>query len=60
MRCQLRIACPALKRFSLYLVNNFEELSDVNAKTSKTGSFKLLCSFLALKNMSWEGEIWFS
>ena len=45
LRCQLRVACPSLNSFSSYVVNNFEELNDMNAKTLKNGSFKLLCLF---------------
>ena len=45
LRCQLRVACPALNSFSSYVVNNFEELNDMNAKTLKNSSFKLLCFF---------------
>ena len=52
LRCQLRVAYPALNSFSLYVVNNFEELNDMNAKSLKNGSFKLLMFIFAPKNVS--------
>ena len=35
LRCQLRVACPALNSFSSYVVNNFEELNDMSLSSSK-------------------------
>ena len=52
LRCQLMVACPALNSFSSYVVNNFEELNDMNTKTLKNGSFKLLCFFRTEKHVS--------
>ena len=37
LRCQLRVACPALNSFSSYVVNNFEELNDMNDSINLKG-----------------------